>query len=401
MWVESRRRPLAAEAALADEEREAAAPAAVTAPVHVVVPVAASSFTVLPHKEWQEWLARGGDASPEDVAASKEEEETLVSPPLLEWWEAATRLEREDDVQRQQQQQQRRRRRQRQYAWVCPQGSRSSGSGGGSSSGVDLIIGIKTNAGGGFEARDALRRTWLDLTKPSTPEDDKEGRTPFCAWFLVGDPVVKEDVESSSSSSSSALLHLETALQHEQEVWGDLLLGPQLMGCPDHYLGLVCKTKAFLKFATTATTHGVQDGGGGDGGSSSRSSGDESSGGGVGGSNFGWRWLMMLDDDVYVHPYDLVSALRLSAPTQKFYAGQVAKTCHEIEFVPSLLLFLLEANTFCCRWSCYADVLCISCYTSTLLSSLIDFSPSLPPPLSLCFIPSPFLCTNLLIQGVG
>ena len=161
-----------------------------------------------------------------------------------------------------------------------------------------LVAGIKSYAGG-FAARDALRRTWLSNITSGA-----------CAWFIVGALSDKENREGGAP--------LMEALRFEQARYGDLLLEAELGSIngvavgSDGYFGLVAKTKAFMRFATTGPHFGTAapQGYGAGGGDGTRRGAT-------------WRWLMMLDDDVYLRSERLVDALTTSAPESRFYAGQV------------------------------------------------------------------------------
>ena len=128
------------------------------------------------------------------------------------------------------------------------------------------------------------------------------------------------------------------ALAFESGLFGDLLLGDDLPGASDGYLDLVAKTKAFMKRMTaghdaasspssttipttptnTTSTFPSSRGAKLRGRLAESSVNVES-----GPLPQGWRWLLMLDDDVYLRPRALVEALIGSAPSQRFYAGQV------------------------------------------------------------------------------
>lgn len=133
------------------------------------------------------------------------------------------------------------------------------------------MIGIKTSVDS-FEYRQAIRETWLSQADPSTT----------CVLFCVGAP---------NSTLPSAPL-LSAALRLEQSTYSDLLLYPDLP-VTDSYYTLVEKSTSFMRYAHR---------------------------------NFQFRYLLMLDDDVYLRPAQLIEGLRDSASATKFYAGQVWAT---------------------------------------------------------------------------
>lgn len=129
-----------------------------------------------------------------------------------------------------------------------------------------VAVGVKS-AGAAFDARQALRQTWLAEAGPGA-----------CVRFAVG-------------AVSNATLR--GALGREQAAYGDLLLEDALPAA-DHYLNLVEKTKgllAALADPSGAAPHAL--------------------------------FYMVADDDVYVRPAALVEGLAGSAPRARFYAGQV------------------------------------------------------------------------------
>ncbi|RLN14500.1 hypothetical protein BBJ28_00021111 [Nothophytophthora sp. Chile5] len=137
-----------------------------------------------------------------------------------------------------------------------------------------LVIGVKTSVQKGFPMRQAIRETWA--SKATLPGDV---RMFFLGCRVADDPFV--DPERARV--------LNEAVEVEKSVYGDLLTS-ELVGCEDSYSGLVDKVTAFFAFATAAFPN--------------------------------LSFLMVADDDIYLHVERLVQRLRPRTP-QRFYAGQV------------------------------------------------------------------------------
>lgn len=157
-----------------------------------------------------------------------------------------------------------------------------------------LVVGVKT-AVGNFDRRQAARETWM-----RTDLREQSGRV--CLQFITGQPDPGLPIETAA------------ALSLEASIYGDLLLGGapgdggdgngrpdagngdgvDLFGVRDGYENLVEKTTGFMKVAM--------------------------------GHFEPFRYLMMMDDDVYIRLDRLAVALEERPPENDvggFYAGQV------------------------------------------------------------------------------
>mmetsp|Transcript_560 Transcript_560/g.2184 ORF Transcript_560/g.2184 Transcript_560/m.2184 type:complete len:535 (+) Transcript_560:2346-3950(+) len=130
-----------------------------------------------------------------------------------------------------------------------------------------LVIGVKC-AADAIEARDAMRRTWLQ----DVPADGS-----VQVRFLVG--AVDDDV-------------IAEALEREQQQFGDMLIPSTGFSVRDSYLSLVDKTKAFLRYVLVDEKKNAS-------------------------------FVMLVDDDVLVRVPALLEALKTSVPRRGFYGGQV------------------------------------------------------------------------------
>lgn len=134
--------------------------------------------------------------------------------------------------------------------------------------------------------------------------------------FIIGDPD-----PSIKTSASFPLNQVKEALLLERHQYGDVLIGDELYHLVDRYDNLVNKTKSFMKYAIYANDDGndndIRTSMHGSTASHNIINSEKES------WSHTWKWLMMLDDDVYLKVKDLLIALQTSAPHNKFYSGQV------------------------------------------------------------------------------
>ncbi|RLN86695.1 hypothetical protein BBJ28_00018846, partial [Nothophytophthora sp. Chile5] len=148
-----------------------------------------------------------------------------------------------------------------------------------------LVIGVKTSVQKGFPMRQAIRETWA--SKSTLPADVR--------MFFLGCRVADDRLADPERARV-----LNEAVDVEKSVYGDLLTR-ELIGCEDSYNGLVDKVTAFFAFATVAFPN--------------------------------LSFLMVADDDIYLHVERLVQRLRPRTP-QRFYAGQVWEEQFQRHIIP-------------------------------------------------------------------
>ncbi|CAM9296338.1 unnamed protein product, partial [Choristocarpus tenellus] len=133
-----------------------------------------------------------------------------------------------------------------------------------------LVVGVKSTVGG-LQRRQTLRQTWMTTDLGNFAER-------VCIQFVVGNPGLDSQEDF-------------VALELEHQIYGDMLIGLNGLEVVDSYTTLVEKTVGFMFLAM---------------------------------ERFGpFRYLMMVDDDVYLKLNILSEALNNMQYTKRFYAGQV------------------------------------------------------------------------------
>ena len=114
---------------------------------------------------------------------------------------------------------------------------------------ITVLVGIKSFALN-IKIRSAIRRTWFQFNTDSR-RDTSNYQIDFLPFFIIGNSSIVEDWKThriKQFDDNMKSISLEEAINIEQSLYNDLLLGEELDGVEDSYFHLTQKVMAFFKW---------------------------------------------------------------------------------------------------------------------------------------------------------